>query len=125
MAVTKVNKQVAKLNEIADVTFTTATSAADGFALDFTGADEKEVAIFKGSGTVKLVHGNSIQGIGDTEEFTITGIGIVRLDSGRFKNAFGDNKDCVIAIPSATTITAACVTLGTEEKIVTSDATGK
>lgn len=131
MAITKVEKQITKLNIVTPLTMTTPTTAADGFALDFTGSDEKEIALFQNTGTgegkVTLKHGDGIQGVADADEVSIPagGIAIVRLDSGRFKNVSGENKDYVVAIPSAATIHAAVATLGTEEEIFTSDETGK
>jgi hypothetical protein len=115
MAITKVAKQVAKLNNVTNLTFTTVSTPADGFALDFTGADNKCVAVFSGTGTVTLKHGDGIQGVADANTVTVDGVAVVRLDAGRFKNTSGANKDYVVAIPSANTLKAAVVELGTQE----------
>ena len=91
MATKNVTKTVLDLNEPKEIVYTSATSS-DTITLDYDGAgDEKLVAIFQGSATIKYKKGNAIQGVVDVEK-AITTAGAVRIDSGLFKQVSGDNK---------------------------------
>ena len=75
------------------------------FTVELTGGDYKTAFVMTGEGTVTFGIGNGIQGVGDDLEVELTAdtpTAIV-LDSGYFKNVSGDNKDCVVITPSAST----------------------
>lgn len=101
MATVNVTKTMLDLNEPGEITFT-AAAANDDVVFDYDAAgDEKLVMLFKGAGTVTLNKGNAIQGTGDDITATVTAEAAVRIDSGVFKNVYGNDKGTVIAVPSA------------------------
>lgn len=93
------------LNEVGEVSFSSATSS-DTIYFDYDGAgDEKLVMLFKGAATVTIAKGNSIQGVVDMTG-TATTEAAVRVDSGMFKNVYGSYTGKVSATVSANTSVA-------------------
>lgn len=116
MAITNIEKQALSLNTWGAITFTTATSATDGVALDFTGDDHKTVVLVKGAGssaTVTIKMGDGYGAVQDmaTETIDANTIKAIRLDSFAFKNVAGTEKGKVVAIPSSTGLGFAVVEL--------------
>ena len=102
------------LNEFGAVTFEAGTT--DGFKIPYTWADNKILLIFTNSGTaatLTIKRGNGIQGVTDLSDYSIAqdGYAAIRLDSGWFKQVSGEDKDSVIIVPSATTISGAVIQL--------------
>lgn len=111
MARTEVKRQKLSPNEGKEITFTAASSVSDGFKLDYTGKDNKTLFVFTGSGTVTIKKGNGIQGTGEDVVVNVAAQAVFAGDSGAFKNVSGEDKDYLVAIPSATGIKAAVVEL--------------
>lgn len=117
MAVKNITITKVPLNEGTTVSPAAATTAADGFTIEFTGQDERMFILFQNSGaseaTVQITKGNGIQGAVDLAALSIaaSGLAVFRLDSGCFLNVSGDNKGKVVAIPSSTDIKCAVVQL--------------
>lgn len=115
MAKVKVINDQLTLNTLSKLNWTAGTT--DGFQIDYTPADHKMVILFQntgsGAGTVTVKQGNGIQGVADSETFSIAAgeFAAVRLDSGAFKRVNGEDKDMVLVIPSATTIKACAIQL--------------
>jgi hypothetical protein len=116
MAVTKITPVKLKLNEFsAALTFTAPTAAADGFAVEFKEQDVKTVILVQNSGsaayTVKIVQGDGIQGVVDTDTVSLAAGAIVavNVEAGAYKQLSGDNKGCVVLIPSNVAVKAAAV----------------
>ncbi len=97
----------------AAITFTTGDHTTDGFAVDFSGKDNKTVILFNNSGsgaaagTATVKAGSFIQGVKDISVTVPLGLSACVLDSGYFKNT----SKKVVVIPSAATIQCAAVTL--------------
>jgi len=101
-----------------ELTFTEATTAADGYVIDYSGEDGKTLLIFHNgdddtAATVTINKGNGLQGVADLASGNIPfgDYYAVVLDSGAYKNVSGTNKGKVVAIPSATTLAIAAVVL--------------
>ena len=93
------------LNEPKEIEFAEAASG-DTIYFDYdTAGDEKLVMLFKGAATITLMKGNSIQGVVDTTG-EATEEAAVRIDSGRFKNVFGEDTGKVTATVDAATSVA-------------------
>lgn len=106
MAVTKITKIYAVLNEGTAITETETTGE---FSVDLTGADYKTVIAFRNastsaSSTVKINLGNGIQGVGEDIEFTVakSSTAYVVVDSGAYKQVSGDDKGLLLGTASAT-----------------------
>lgn len=102
------------LNEFSAVTLETGTT--DGFKIPYTWADNKILLLFTNSGaaaTLTAKKGNGIQGVTDLAAYSIAqnGYAVIRLDSGWFKQVSGEDKDYVVIVPSATTISGAAIQL--------------
>ncbi len=97
---TVVELQKIDLNEGLAIDFTACESAEEGFALDFSAQDERTVFLFKGTGTVKFLQGNGIQGVVDTDALDVSEFGAFRLDSGAYKFVSGEDKGYAVAIPT-------------------------
>lgn len=115
MAVTNISLVPIELNGMtysgSDVTalaFSTGTTA-DGFAVDYTKADNKIVILFNAAaaGTATVKAGDLIQGTVDITLTVPQGISCAVLDSGYFKKSSGK----VVVIPSATNIGCAAIVL--------------
>lgn len=117
MAVKEIKPVKLELNALSGaVTKEAPTSAADGFSIPYTGMDVKTVLLVDGGtagGTVTVKKGNGIQGVADTEAFTISvnEERAIVLESGKFKHVSGENKGKVIVVPSVATIKLAAVVL--------------
>lgn len=103
-----VNRTVVKVNE-APKGFTFTAGVTAGTALDFTGRDDKTLILMNNTGsskgTVTFTKGTGIQGVADLTVEVPVGFSVCALDSGYFKQMNGTDKGCVVAKPSATTIT--------------------
>ncbi len=117
MAVTNIERvKITDANELSSaITFTAASSAADGFKVNFEGKDYKTLIIVEGGsteGTITVKQGNGIQGVADiTYAVGASATFALTLDSGVFKNVSGDNKGHVMIVPSTTAIKIAAVEL--------------
>ena len=117
MVLKDIGRNNLSLNAWGTVTFTAATTASDGVAIDYKGKDHKTVILAQnggsGSATVTVKAGNGIQGVKDLAAYTIAAGSIVaiRLDSGEFKQVTGTNKGNVVIIPSSTDVKFAAVEL--------------
>lgn len=117
MAIKTVDLTRVELNEGKVLTLEAATSASDGFALDFSAQDERTVFIFRNTGsssaTITVKMGDGIQGVTDLDALTVTAgdVAVFRLDSGAFKQCSGANKGKAVFIPSSTDIKAAVIRL--------------
>ena len=121
MAVKAVTPQkLTDFNELGDaVAFNAATTAADGFTVDYTGKSARILILFKNtnasttarSATIKA--GNGIQGVTDlaTGDIAAGKIVPICIESGAFKNVSGTNKGKVLIIPSHAELEIAVVEL--------------
>ena len=106
-----VTRVITKMNE-APVGFEFVSGVPEGTPLDFTGRDDKTLILMNNTGeagTVTFEKGTGIQGVVDATFDVPAGFSAVTLDSGFFKKMNGDNKGCVVAKPSAATISFAVV----------------
>ena len=92
------------------------TAASDGFAIPYTDQDSKIVLLLDGGtagGTITVKKGNGLQGVADTEAFSLAANEerAIVLESGKFKNIAGGGKGTVIVVPSAATIKLGAVVL--------------
>ena len=103
-------------NTACELEFVAASSAADGFAVDFSGGDGRTVLLLNNTtsaeATATVKAGNGLQGVAD-EVIIVPASGMVAvcLESGRFKNVSGDLKGKVQIVPSATTLELAVAAL--------------
>lgn len=119
MAVTAISLVELGQNTMSNaLTMTAATTAADGFVIDYTKDDDKTLLIVRNdhatvAQTITIKAGNGLQGVADTEAFSLAAgaIKVINLESGKFKNVSGTNKGKVLAIPSTTDIKVAAVLL--------------
>ena len=97
--------EVVMRNNIANVALT-ALTANTAKALEFSESDDKIVLVVHNTGssatnlTVKA--GNGIQGVCDLVLSVPTGVNLVKLESGRFKNVTGENKGKIVVVSTGT-----------------------
>lgn len=92
MATINPNNTVLDLNQMAEIDF---ESASQGDSIRFNYqpvGDEKLVILAKGTGTLTIKKGDSIQGVTDVVA-EVTAEGAMRIDSGMFKNVDGTDAD--------------------------------
>lgn len=118
MAITNIKPVKLGLNEMsAAMAFTAPAAAADGFAIDYLEQDTKILIIAKNGGsagqTITFRKGDGIQGVADSEAFALAAgeIKCIVLESGKFKKMTGENKGCVVGIPSSKDVAVAAVVL--------------
>lgn len=119
MASTKITEVKMKWNEMSEqLIFTAASEAADGFMLSYKEQDAKLAVLVKNEHasevkTITIKKGNGIQGVADSEAFSIPSGGVccIRLESGRFKHVSGEHKGNVVMIPESTDIQVAVIAL--------------
>ena len=106
MAQTLVDNLKLKFNEAGEMPeATTATSAEDGLAFDYTGREDGRILlILAGASTATVKAGNGLQGVEDLE-VTIPsgGQAVLVVESGKYVNVFGENKGKVIVAGSGLT----------------------
>lgn len=109
MAVKDVALTPIELNGISEAITFEAGTAADGFDIDFTKADNKIVILFNASaaGTASITAGEMIQGVNDVVVTVPEGVSAAVVDSGAFKRVDGK----VNVKPSANTIKVAAILL--------------
>lgn len=97
--------EVVMRNNIANVALT-ALTAGTAAALEFSESDDKIVLVVQNSEddatdlTVKA--GNGIQGVCDLVLSVPTGVSLLKLESGRFKNVTGENKGKIVVVSTGT-----------------------
>ena len=120
MAVTAITPEVLKYNTFdADALAMTApTAAADGFTVDASNiADGKLLLVFLNSSVdtaydVTIKKGNALQGTTDLlKEIAFGDYALVVPESGKFKNATGDDKGLIKVIPENAAVKMAAVVL--------------
>ena len=119
MAVTAISLVALGQNVMSDaLTMTAATTAADGFTIDYTKDDDKILLVVRNdhasaAKTITIKKGNGLQGVADTAAYSLDAgeIKVINLESGKFKNVSGTNKGKVLAIPESTDIKIAAVLL--------------
>lgn len=121
MAVTAITPEVLTRNVVDTdaLGLTAATTAADGFLVPFTYADQKMLFVFYNSNasatarsfTVKA--GDGIQGTTDLASGDVAAgkYALVVIESGKFKITSGANKGKVLIIPSNAELKMAAVVL--------------
>ena len=108
MAVTAITPQkMTKNTPLLAVTYTAPTVAADGFTVDLTSyADQNIVLQFLNSGaadrTFTVKKGNALQGYADVVSGNVAAgaTGAITIESGRFVNVSGTNKNKILVIVS-------------------------
>jgi len=102
------------------VTFTAATTAADGFTVDLSGfADQKAVFLLQNtnagstSRTATIKAGNGLQGVSDLASGNVAAgnIAAISVESGAFMNVSGDDKGKIKVIPAHAELKLAVVVL--------------
>lgn len=123
MAVTKVTPvDLEKVNtfNLDSITWTAATTAADGFTIDVSGyADHKILMLFQNTNagttarTATVKKGNGLQGVKDLVSGDIKAgkIGSVVVESGGYLNVSGDDKGLLKVVPSNAELKMACIIL--------------
>lgn len=118
MAIKNINYTKLGQNVTSVCTFTAATTANDGVAIDFTEQDAKTVILAKNEHasaaqtfTVKM--GDGVQGVVDyvSENIAAGEMVAINLESGRFKKLSGTNKGKVHIVPSSTDVKFAVVVM--------------
>lgn len=116
MAKTKITADALKLNDWGVLTFTAGTT--DGFQVPATNGDWKRLVLVQNTDTsaavtVTVKQGNGIQGVKDLDAFSIPAgkTAAIRLDDGRYKNVFGEDKDYILIVPSSTKASMSVVEL--------------
>ncbi len=93
-----------KRNEIVNVTLASASAGVEK-ALEWNGNDDHMILVINNTGsaatTIVIKAGDSIQGVNDLTLNVATGISLVKLESGRFKNVTGTNKGKIVVRPTA------------------------
>ncbi len=107
-----ITRNIVKMDE-APVGFTFTAGVVAGTPLDFKGRDDKTLILFNNTassaGKVTFTAGTGIQGVTDVTVDVPVGFSACAVNSGSFKQLLGENKGCVVAKPSATTIQIALV----------------
>jgi len=92
---------------------TTSLSANDTVTIDWDCKDESTIILVNvasGTGTFTIYAGNGVQGVNDEAIALATGQTAICINSGRFKNTYGDNVGkvyakstvaCTVAVMSA------------------------
>ena len=121
MAVTAITPEVLTINtfDLDSLAMTAATTAADGFVVDFTKADQKILLVFQNTNasaaarTATIKAGNGIQGTEDLVSGDIAAgkFGMINVESGRFKLVSGTNKGKILVVPSHAELKMAAVVL--------------
>lgn len=123
MAVTKVTPvDLEKVNtfDLDSITWTAATTAADGFTIDVSGyADHKILMLFQNTNagstarTATVKEGNGLQGVKDlvSGDIGASKIGSVVVESGGYLNVSGDDKGLLKVVPSHAELKMACIIL--------------
>ena len=95
--------KVTMRNEIATPTLTTLTASTET-PIEFNERDDKMVLVINASAatTLTVKAGNHIQGVADMTVDVPKGISLMKLDSGRFKNVSGANKDKIVVVSPGT-----------------------
>lgn len=115
MAKVNITADTLELNTWKALTFTAGTT--DGWKIPASNADNKRVVLVTNTGssavTVTVKKGDGIQGVKDLDAFSVAAskTAAIRLDDGRYKVVSGTDKDTILIVPSATTITACVVEL--------------
>lgn len=113
----KVTITAAKLeqNTFGAVTFTAGTT--DGVKIPMSGKDNKVVILAQNTGssaaTVKVKAGNGLQGISDSETYSVaaSGFAAINLESGVYKKVSGEDKGYALLIPSSADVKFAVIVL--------------
>lgn len=107
MAKVKITSDKLSLNEWGTLTFTAGTT--DGFQVPAVNGDWKRVVLVQNTDasaavTVTVKQGNGIQGVKDLDAFSVAAgkTAAIRLDDGRYKNVYGEDKDYILIVPSST-----------------------
>ncbi len=89
--------KVTMRNEIATPALITLAAATDT-PIEFDDRDDKMVLVINSTAATALTvkAGNHIQGVADMTLEIPVGISLLKLDSGRFKNVSGANKDKIV-----------------------------
>lgn len=121
MAVTAITPEVLSGNtfDVDALAMTAATTAADGFIVDYTEQDAKILLVFLNTNasstarTATIKKGDGIQGVADLDSGDIAAgkYALVVIESGRFKNVSGANKGKVLIVPSHAELKMAAVVL--------------
>ncbi len=84
-------------NEIATPVMTALVASTDT-AIDFDGSDERIVIVINASAatTLTVKAGDHIQGVADMTLDVPKGISLLKLESGRFMNVSGENKNKIV-----------------------------
>jgi hypothetical protein len=104
---------------VSGLTFTAATTAADGFLVDATDPDQKLVLVFLNTNasatarTATVKKGDGIQGVADLASGDIAAgaYAAVSVESGGFKITSGTNKNKILVIPSNAELKIAAIVL--------------
>lgn len=90
-------------NEIATPTLTKLTAATDT-PIEFDESDDRMVLIINASAatTLTVKAGDHIQGVADMTLEVPVGISLLKLDSGRFINVSGANKNKIVVNSAGT-----------------------
>lgn len=90
-------------NEIATPTMTPLSANTDT-PVDFDNSDERMVLVINASAatTLTVKAGDHIQGVADMTLDVPKGISLLKLDSGRFMNVSGDNKNKIVVNSAGT-----------------------
>lgn len=102
-------------NTFGAVTFT--AGSTDGVKIPMSGKDNKIVILAQNSGssaaTVKVKAGNGLQGISDSEVYSVAagGLAAINLESGVYKFVSGEDKGYALLVPSSADVKFAAVVL--------------
>ncbi len=121
MATTAVTPEVLTINTVDTdaLALTEATTAADGFLVPFTSADQKTLFVFYNANasttarTFTIKAGDGIQGTTDLASGNVAAgkYALVVIESGKYKITSGTNKGKILVIPSHAELKMAAVVL--------------
>lgn len=117
MAVTEIKTNKMLLNSATPFGWTALRSTTDGATVDFTGKGDKVAILVQNASTstdatLTIKAGNSLQGVNDLEISVEKGTcAAITVDTGAFKNVFGNNTGKAILIGSSTDLKFAVIEL--------------
>ena len=101
-------------NELANVQLVSLTKN-EPMACEMTHRDDQVVFVIANSGSnavnVTVKAGNGLQGVNDETYSVAPGLNLIKLESGRFKNVSGENKDKVVVVAAGDNISVGAVAL--------------